>query len=69
MNLGLSYVGVAYQVAAEAIVPLNTQGGHGVGVAAGSNSSSMISRHHSSRNLPGELADPAIESFEAWPLV
>jgi hypothetical protein len=35
MNPGLSYVGVAYQVAAEAIVPLNSQGGHGVGVTAG----------------------------------
>lgn len=35
MNPGLSYVGVAYQVAAEAIVPLNTQGGHGVGFTAG----------------------------------
>jgi hypothetical protein len=35
MNPGLSYVGVVYQVAAEAIVPLNGQGGHGVGVTAG----------------------------------
>ena len=35
MNPGLSYVGVVYQVAAEAIVPLNNQGGHGVGVTAG----------------------------------
>jgi hypothetical protein len=35
MNPGLSYVGVVYQVAAEAIVPLNSQGGHGVGVTAG----------------------------------
>ena len=35
MNPGLSYVGVRYQVAAEAIVPLNNQGGRGVGVSAG----------------------------------
>jgi hypothetical protein len=35
MNPGLSYVGVTYQVAAEAIVPLNNQAGHGVGVTAG----------------------------------
>jgi hypothetical protein len=35
MNPGLSYVGVVYQVAAEAIVPLSNQGGHGVGVTAG----------------------------------
>jgi hypothetical protein len=35
MNPGLSHVGVAYQVAAEAIVPLNNQGGRGVGVTAG----------------------------------
>jgi hypothetical protein len=35
MDPGLSYVGVVYQVAVEAIVPLNHQGGHGVGVTAG----------------------------------
>jgi hypothetical protein len=35
MNPGLSYVGVVYQIAAEAIVPLDRQGGHGVGVTAG----------------------------------
>jgi hypothetical protein len=35
MNPGLSYVGVVYQVAAEAIVPLSQQGGRGVGVTAG----------------------------------
>jgi hypothetical protein len=35
MNPGLSYVGVVYQLAAEAIVPLNNQGGHSVGVTAG----------------------------------
>ena len=35
MDPGLSYVGVVYQVAAEAIVPLNSRGGHGVGVTAG----------------------------------
>jgi hypothetical protein len=34
MNPGLSYVGVVYQIAAEAIVPLNSQGGRGVGVTA-----------------------------------
>lgn len=35
MNPGLSYVGVVYQLAAEATIPLNRQGGHGVGVTAG----------------------------------
>ena len=35
MNPGLSYVGVVYQVAAEAIVPLSQSGGRGVGVTAG----------------------------------
>ena len=35
MNPGLSYVGVVYQIAAEAILPLDRQGGHGVGVTAG----------------------------------
>ena len=35
MNPGFSYVGVVYQVAVEAIIPLNNQGGHGVGVTAG----------------------------------
>jgi len=31
MNPGLSYVGKTYQVAAEAILPLNNEAGHGVG--------------------------------------
>ncbi len=35
MNPGLSYVGIVYQIAAEAIVPLNNRGGRGVGVTAG----------------------------------
>ena len=35
MNPGLAYIGVAYQVAAEATIPLNRQGGHGAGVTAG----------------------------------
>jgi hypothetical protein len=35
MNPELAYVGVVYQVAAEAIVPLSSQGGRGVGVTAG----------------------------------
>jgi hypothetical protein len=35
MNPGLPYVGVVYQVAAEATVPLDRHGGHGVGVTAG----------------------------------
>ena len=35
MHPGLSYVSVVYQMAAEAIVPLNRQGGRGVGVTAG----------------------------------
>lgn len=34
LNPGLSYVGVVYQIGAEAIVPLNAQGGRGVGVTA-----------------------------------
>ena len=32
MNPGLSYVAVAWQVAAEAIVPLNREAGRSVGV-------------------------------------
>jgi hypothetical protein len=32
MNPGLAYVGQTYQVAAEAIVPLNTEAGRGIGV-------------------------------------
>jgi hypothetical protein len=32
MNPGLSYVEDVWQVSVEAIVPLNTQGGHGLGV-------------------------------------
>ncbi len=32
MNPGFAYVGEVYQVAAEAIVPLNSQGGRGVGM-------------------------------------
>lgn len=35
INPGLPYVGVVYQVAAEAIVPLSQPGGRGVGVTAG----------------------------------
>jgi hypothetical protein len=31
MNPGLSYVAVTWQVAAEAIVPLNTEAGRGIG--------------------------------------
>jgi hypothetical protein len=34
MNPGLAYVAATWQVAAEAIVPLNTEGGRGVGVRA-----------------------------------
>jgi hypothetical protein len=35
MNPGLPYVGVVYQIVAEASVPLDRQAGHGVGVKAG----------------------------------
>lgn len=35
INPGLSYVGVVYQVAREATIPLNDQGGRSVGVTAG----------------------------------
>jgi hypothetical protein len=34
MNPGLAYVANTWQVAAEAIVPLNSEGGHGIGVRA-----------------------------------
>jgi len=34
MNPGLAYVGGAWQVAAEAIVPLNTEGGSRIGARA-----------------------------------
>jgi hypothetical protein len=33
-NPGLSYVAVAWQLAGEAILPLNREGGHGVGFRA-----------------------------------
>jgi len=34
MNPGLSYVAVTWQIAAEAIVPLNTEGGSRIGARA-----------------------------------
>ena len=34
MNPGFAYVAVAWQIAAEAIVPLNQAGGHGTGFRA-----------------------------------
>jgi hypothetical protein len=42
MNPGFAYVAVAWQFAAEAIVPLNRAGGHGTGFRAQYCSSSMI---------------------------
>jgi hypothetical protein len=45
-NPGLSYVAVAWQLAGEAILPLNREGGHGVGFALNSCSSSMRCRRY-----------------------
>ncbi len=35
MNPGVAYLGNSWELAAEAIIPLNGEGGHGVGVRAG----------------------------------